>query len=241
MTMKRRFSSWSRLLLWSHAAGVILFYLILWRRGSPRERRAPTRPDAPVARDGQNATSPFVSIIVPARDEERTIRRCVTSLLDQDYDNSEVIVVDDGSTDKTASVLADLALRHPRGQRLRVERVDALPAGWAGKPHALHIGTQAARGDWLLFTDADTWHAPGALRFAMRQADNEGADLLSLGSTQELPGFWNKVMMPLAYMGISMLYPIKAVNDPRSPIALANGQYILIRRSAYDIVGGYAR
>ena len=234
--MKRRFSSWSRLLLWSHAAGVILFYLILWLRGSQRER-----PGQPVKQNEQAEAPSLVSIIVPARDEERNIHRCVTSLLDQDYDNSEVIAVDDGSTDGTASILADLAREHPRGQRLRVERVDELPVGWAGKPHALHLGTQAARGDWLLFTDADTWHAPGALRFAMQQANNEDADLLSLGSTQELPGFWNKVLMPLAYMGISMLYPIKAVNDPRSPIALANGQYILIRRSAYNIVGGYAR
>jgi len=236
MMMKRRFSSWSRLLLWSHAAGVILFYLILWLRGSQRER-----PGQPVKQNEQAEAPSLVSIIVPARDEERNIHRCVTSLLDQDYDNSEVIAVDDGSTDGTASILADLAREHPRGQRLRVERVDELPVGWAGKPHALHLGTQAARGDWLLFTDADTWHAPGALRFAMQQANNEDADLLSLGSTQELPGFWNKVLMPLAYMGISMLYPIKAVNDPRSPIALANGQYILIRRSAYNIVGGYAR
>ena len=238
MTMKQRFSSWSRLLLWSHAAGVILFYLVLWLRGRQRDLPAPARSGQPVK---QNEALPLVSIIVPARDEERNIRRCVTSLLDQDYDNSEVIVIDDGSTDGTASILANSARQHPNGQRLRVERVDELPVGWAGKPHALHLGTQAARGDWLLFTDADTWHAPGALRFAMQQADNEGADLLSLGSTQELPGFWNKVLMPMAYLGISMLYPIKAVNDPRSPVALANGQYILIRRSAYDIVGGYAR
>lgn len=235
--MKRPFFSWSRLLLWSHAAGVILFYLILWRRSNPRASGRANLPD----HHEQDAAFAFVSIIVPARDEERNIRRCVTSLLEQDYDKLEVIVVDDGSTDGTASILADLARRHPRGQQLHVERVDELPAGWAGKPHALHTGAQAARGDWLLFTDADTWHAPGALRFALKRASNEGADMLSLGSTQELPGFWNKVMMPLAYMGISMLYPIKAVNDPDSPIALANGQYILIRRAAYDIVGGYAR
>jgi chlorobactene glucosyltransferase len=268
MTMKRPFFSWSRLLLWSHAAGVILFYLVLWRRGNPRKQGRGGDIDnarrgrciAPIDRidtdsgvinaaatsslpdhDKQDAALPFVSIIVPARNEARNIRRCVTSLLDQDYANLEVIVVDDGSTDGTASILTDIARRHPRGQHLRVERVDELPTGWAGKPHALHTGVQAARGGWLLFTDADTWHAPGALRFAMRQASREGADLLSLGSTQELPGFWNKVMMPLAYMGISMLYPIRAVNDPDSPIALANGQYILIRHAVYDTVGGYAR
>jgi len=240
VAMKRRFFSWSRLLLWSHAAGVILFYLILWFRSNPRERHR-QRQAEPSAGDDKQKAAPLVSIIMPARDEERNIRRSVTSLLEQDYDNLEVIVVDDASTDGTAGILADIAQKHPRAERLRVARVDELPAGWAGKPHALHMGTQSARGDWLLFTDADTWHAPGTLRFAVPQANNEGADLLSLGSTQELPGFWNKVMMPIAYLGISMLYPLKAVNNPDSPIALANGQFILIRRAVYDIVGGYAR
>src|SRR5207253_4736907 len=92
-----------------------------------------------------------------------------------------------------------------------------------------------------MFTDADTWHAPGALRFAMSKALAEGIDLLSLDSEQELPGFWNKVMMPMAFLGISMQYPIRLVNDPASPVAIAHGQYILISRALYEIVGGYAR
>jgi len=118
---------------------------------------------------------------------------------------------------------------------------DELPQGWAGKPHALHCGVQEAQGKWLLFTDADTWHAPEALRVALNQAISEQIDLFSLGSTQQLPGFWNKVMMPIAFMGISMLYPPRQVNDPASPVAIANGQYILIRRAVYDLIGGYAR
>src|SRR5579884_1580270 len=103
---------------------------------------------------------PPVSIIVPARNEERNIHRCVSSLLAQDYENFEVIVVDDGSTDNTGKILDDLAATHPNGQRLWVLRVRDLPAGWAGKPHALHRGVQEANGSWLLFTDADTWHEP---------------------------------------------------------------------------------
>src|SRR5207253_9997896 len=73
------------------------------------------------------------------------------------------------------------------------------------------------------------------------RAIQEDVDLLSLGTTQELPGFWNKVMMPMAYLGISMQYPPKLVNDPASSVAIANGQYILLRRAVYDILGGYAR
>ena len=105
----------------------------------------------------------------------------------------------------------------------------------------MHKGTQEAHGDWLLFTDADTWHAPGALQFSVTKTLDEGIDLLSLGAEHELPGFWNKVMMPMAYLGIAMQYPVKYVNDPRSRIALANRQYMLLRRAVYDMLGGYAR
>src|SRR5579883_1036096 len=90
-------------------------------------------------------------------------------------------------------------------------RLRDLPAGWAGKPHAIHMGRQEARGEWLLFTDADTRHAPNALRSALAEAICEQADLLTLGTTQELPTFWDKVLMPMAYLGISMLYPPKLV------------------------------
>ena len=184
----------------------------------------------------------MVSIIVPARNEERNIRRCVESLLAQEYDNYEVIVVDDGSTDATPQILDELAASHPQRRHLYVLRLrDELPEGWAGKPYAIHKGVQEARGAWLLFTDADTWHAPAALRTAIAQATGEQIDLLSYGTRQELPGFWDKVIMPLAYIGITMQYPPRKINDPLSSIALANGQFILIRRFVYDTLGGYAR
>ncbi|HVB25069.1 MAG TPA: glycosyltransferase [Ktedonobacteraceae bacterium] len=182
-----------------------------------------------------------VSIIVPARNEQRNIQRCVTSLLEQDYASYEVIVVDDGSTDDTPCILDDIARHHPHGDKLWVLRLKDLPPDWAGKPHALHAGVQEAHGNWLLFTDADTWHAPTALRTALARATCEGIDLFSLGTKQQLPGFWNKVMMPIAYLGISMQYPTAKVNDPTSAIAIANGQFILISRAVYDIIGGYAR
>src|SRR6266568_1559824 len=236
MKKQRAFSSWPRFLLWAHVLGVIGFYITLWFRTTPKceERARRSTPTEPTVRKS-------ISIIVPARNEERDIRRSITSLLEQDYDDYEVIVVDDDSTDGTADILEDIAQSHPQGERMWVLRLRELPEGWAGKPHALHRGVQEARGNWLLFTDADTWHTPHALRFAMALASNEGIDLLSLSTGQELPGFWDKVKMPMAYTGISMQYPIKLVNDPASPVALANGQYILMRRSVYDIVGGYAR
>ncbi len=231
--------SWPRILLWAHAIGVVGFFLVVWQR---------TRPDKkdiiktlPVKASAQPTIGPLVSIIVPARNEELNIRRCVTSLLEQDYGHYEVIVVDDGSTDGTARILDELAATHPNGSRLYVLRLRDLPTNWAGKPHAIHMGTQEARGEWLLFTDADTWHAPNALRSSLTQALEERADMFTLGSQQELPHFWNKVMMPMAYLGISMQYPPRLVNDPLSKVAVANGQYILIRREVYDAIGGYER
>jgi chlorobactene glucosyltransferase len=233
----KRFYSWPRLLLWAHAISVLSFYFILWRRTAPpnsqNEDAPPPNPDDITA-----------SIIVPARNEARTIRRCVTSLLEQETAENErydVLVVDDASTDGTGRILEEMARAHPHANRLRVLQLDELPAGWAGKPHALHAGVQQTRGEWLLFTDADTWHAPQALHAALTQANNAHIDLFSFGSQQELPGFWEKVMMPMAFLGISMLYPPKLVNDPASPVAIANGQYLLIRRRVYDALGGYER
>src|SRR5579875_2013543 len=236
---KLLYLSGSRLLLWAYVGGVIGFYMTLWFRSSPGE----PRPLSGGGRDQQARTKgrKAVSIVVPARNEERNIRRNVTSLLEQDFEGEyEVIVVDDASTDATPRILDEIASSHPHAERLYVLRLRDLP-GWAGKPHALHAGAQEAQGDWLLFTDADTWHAPNALRTAYETATKQGIDMLSLGTTQELPGFWDKVLMPMAYLGISMQYPIRQVNNPRSPLALANGQFILLRRSVYELVGGYAR
>src|SRR6266581_2154047 len=232
----------SRFLLWSHVISVVGFYLVLWLRSTPakkdRVKKSASRPENPE----QSANYPLVSIILPARNEERNIRRCVESLLEQSYPNYEVIVVDDGSTDDTSHILENIIQAHPQSNRLWVQRLrDELPAGWAGKPHAIHAGVQESHGEWLLFTDADTWHAPNALRSALSQAIEEQADLMTLGSQQELPTFWERVMMPMAYLGISMLYPPRLVNDPHSTVAVANGQYMLIRHTVYDVIGGYAR
>jgi len=163
-------------------------------------------------------------------------------LVTQDYSNYEVIVVDDGSTDETRCILTKLQATHPHRDRLSVLHLDEqLPQGWAGKPHALHRGTKQARGEWLLFTDADTWHMPNALRSSITQALAEQSDMFTLYSTQELPSFWERTLMPMALLSISMLYPPKLVNNPNSKVAIANGQYILIRHKVYTDLGGYAR
>jgi chlorobactene glucosyltransferase len=235
---------WRKALLWSYVTGVAAFYAALaWRTRGGGERPVMEQPECAsvgAANGWETEDWPKVSIVVPARNEERNIRECVTSLLAQDYPNFSLIVVDDASEDATADILLDMQHTHPNGARLEVLRVERLPEGWAGKPHALHTGAVMADGDWLLFTDADTRHEPGALRLAVARALADGDDLLSLGATQELPDFWGRVLMPLAYMGIAMQYPPRQVNDPNSSVAIANGQYMLIRRAMYRRIGGYA-
>jgi chlorobactene glucosyltransferase len=180
----------------------------------------------------------LISVIVPARNEARDIRRCVLALLAQTYPNYEIIVVDDRSGDETAAILATLEQDHPG--RIQVVAGGDLPAGWAGKPHALHLGVQAAHGDWLCFVDADTFAAPDLMAAALTTAQAQQADLFTLLTDQELGSFWEKAILPLVFTALSFGFPAEKVNDPRRPEAIANGQFILIRRSVYTAVGGHA-
>lgn len=186
------------------------------------------------------AALPRIAIIVPARNEARNIRRCVEGLLAQSYPNLDVIVVDDGSTDATPRILAELA--GGAQARLRVVPGVALPAGWAGKPHALVQGVRAAPPDaaWYCFVDADTFAHPDLIAAAHAAALAQGADMLSLFTHQELDTFWERAVMPLVFSALAVGFPPERVNDPARPEAVANGQFILIRRETYAAVGGHA-
>jgi chlorobactene glucosyltransferase len=181
---------------------------------------------------------PFVSVIVPARNEERNLPRLLPTLINQRYPNYEVIVVDDSSTDATPRVLSEW---RARDGRLRLVHGEPLPEGWRGKPWAMSQGVKAARGEWLLFTDADTQHSPLSVSSSMAYALRNNVDLLSILPRSELGSPSERVIMPVAFIGISNLYPVYRVNDPRSKVALANGQYIFIRRATYNEVGGIER
>jgi chlorobactene glucosyltransferase len=224
-----------RFFLWAATLGTVGFYgRQLWEAWLG-ERRTRTS-DTTIVVDGPK---PLVTIIVPARNEARNIRRCVASLLAQAYLHFEVVVVDDGSTDATPQILAEMQ-RSPGGERLRVVPAGDLPPGWAGKPHAMAVGAAHAHGDWLLFTDADTFHQPDALVWAMREATARGADLFSLVSQMEYPDVSSHVIYPIVVMGITAQYPPAQVLNPARATAIANGQYLLIRRAMYDATGGYA-
>ena len=182
---------------------------------------------------------PSLSIVVPARNEERNIEACVRSLVAQRGVEAEVIVVDDGSTDATSAILARLAAEYPR---LEVITGEPLPEGWVGKPWACAQGAQCARGQWLLFTDADSRHAPQASVSTLAFARANGADVLSIMTGQDLGTFAEAAILPaILQLIVFASGSLRELNDPQRPEhAIANGQYLLVNRTAYDALGGHA-
>jgi glycosyltransferase involved in cell wall biosynthesis len=209
-------------------------------------------------------SNPVVSIIVPARNEETCLSSCLESLVAQTGIDFEIIVVDDASTDRTAEIARSFEIKNSEKSNLspgedargstvhvgadalarpdiQVVSAPPLPEGWTGKSNAMFAGAKVAKGKWLLFTDADTVHKPGSLARAVAEAEQHGAALLSYSPEQEVHGFWEKAVMPVIFAELATTYPPTKVNDPASPIAAANGQYLMISRDAYDAVGGHTK
>ncbi len=178
---------------------------------------------------------PTVSVIVPARNEEACLDPCLRSLVAQTGVTFEIIVVDDHSTDRTRQIASSFS-----SPSLRVVEAGPLPVGWTGKNNAVTAGSRAARGEWLLFTDADTIHQPGSLARTLAEAKRQGADMLSYSPEQVVESFWEKAVMPVIFAELAATFRPSQISDPNSPAAAANGQYILIAREAYDAVGGHA-
>lgn len=180
---------------------------------------------------------PVVSVIVPARNEEVCLGPCLHSLLIQNFAEQspafEIIVVDDHSSDRTR----EIALSFPE---VRVIDAGPLPAGWTGKNNAVTAGANLARGEWLLFTDADTVHLPGSLARSLKEARVHGADLLSYSPQQTVETVWEKAVMPVIFAELAASYRPSQVSAPNSSAAAANGQFLLITRAAYEAVGGHA-
>ena len=183
-------------------------------------------------------SAPKVSVCIPARNEETNIRRCVEAVLCQDYPNFEVIVLDDRSTDSTPTLLKEIA---SRDSRLLPICGSDLPEGWAGKPHALYQASAVAKGEWLCFVDADTFLAPNALAAIHAKAIETNADLFTVMTKQILGTFWERTVMPLVMTALSVGFSPRKVNDPNRRDAVANGQFIFIKRSIYDLIGGHEK
>ena len=185
--------------------------------------------------DLQTEGLPRVSVLVPARNEERNIARCVRSLLAQDYADFEVIVLDD-SEDRTSDILQSLA----GDERLRVIAGSPLPAGWLGKNWSCHQLAQTATGEILLFTDADTHHHPAMLLDAVTALFAERSDFLSAVPRQELHTWAERLVLPILPWSLHTFFPIGLARRLRvRALATAAGQLMLFRREAYAAIDGH--
>ena len=181
-------------------------------------------------------TSVSVSAIVPARNEESVIAACIDSLAAQP-EIAEIIAVNDQSSDRTSEILRELATRIPQ---LRVVEAGPLPPGWVGKNNAVSLGAQRATALWLLFADADAVLLDGAVSKSLALAAKHDATLVSFSPEQELHTWYEKALIPFVYLRLAQKFSYDQVNDPASRVAAANGQFLLIKREAYDAVGGHA-
>ncbi|HTC47239.1 MAG TPA: glycosyltransferase family 2 protein [Candidatus Aquilonibacter sp.] len=178
---------------------------------------------------------PAVSVIIPARNEEASLAACLESLVAQRGVVYEIIVVDDHSTDRTREIASAFSNRG-----VRMIEAGPLPPGWTGKNNAVIAGAKVARGEWLLFTDADTIHLTGSLARSIPEAQRHNAAMLSYSPEQIVKTFAEKVVMPVIFAELAVTFRPSQVSNPRSPAAAANGQYILIRRAAYEAIGSHA-
>jgi chlorobactene glucosyltransferase len=184
------------------------------------------------------ADAPMVTVICPARNEARHIGDFVRTALATAYPHSELIVIDDHSTDGTGELARTAGAGDPR---LTVISAPPLPAGWFGKQWACHVGAQQARGAVLLFTDADTRHSPDLLTRGVHALQRRGSDLLSVAGRQELVSFWERVVQPTIFSVLfSTFGGTEAVSKTTRPRAkIANGQCFLVRRESYDALRGH--
>ena len=179
-----------------------------------------------------------LSVIVPARNEELSLADCLRSLVAQSEDGFalgsewEILCVDDGSMDATRAIARSFS-----GVTVLVAPVP--PDGWTGKNAAVWLGAEQARGELLLFTDADTVHEQGSLQRAGAELECSGVGMLSYSPRQLVRGFWQHALMPLVFSELACLYPPSAVSDPQSAVAAANGQFVMMTREAYCMVGGH--
>ncbi|MCD6122177.1 MAG: glycosyltransferase [Spirochaetales bacterium] len=184
-----------------------------------------------------NSREELISIIVPARDEEKNIIPCLETLVKQNFTAKEIIVVNDGSSDKTEELVKKFIENNPE---VRLINGKPMPDGWIGKTYALSQGLENAAGNYVLFTDADSRHKPHALSTVFKKLINDKAAVLSILPFLESVTFWEKVIQPFVGEMFLVSMPFKKVNDMNSKVVLCNGQFLLTRKDVIESIGGLA-
>ena len=220
------------ILFWLAFSGLICFLLVAvdmlcGNQQTPKLTAIPSQLEA---------ITPSVSIIVAARNEERHIKSALNSLLDIDYPDYELIVVNDRSDDRTGEILCRLSRLH---RRLKVIHIGRLPGGWLGKNHALWVGTHEARGDLLLFTDADIFMEKSVLKRAVRLVSEHNLDHLVVSPRMVMPG----ILLPMLGLTFMMIFamftrPWKA-REPDNTYHIGIGAFNMVKASSYNTIGGH--
>ena len=196
-----------------------------------QRKNHPLRPTSP----GPPPDAPMISVLVAAKDEADNIETCVRTVLQQDYPNFELIVVNDRSDDDTPAIVERIAAEDAR---VRLINISHLPDGWLGKNNAMQTGIRQAKAQWICMLDADCRQSsPRTLSTAMQYALDTSADLLSVLPVLQMRGFWENAIQPVCGGVMMIWFKPNRVNDPHKPTAYANGAFILIRRSAYEAIG----
>ncbi|MDQ3861581.1 MAG: glycosyltransferase family 2 protein [Actinomycetota bacterium] len=185
---------------------------------------------------GSSLELPKLSVVIPARNEERKLEGALRTVLGQDYPRLEAILVNDRSTDGTGRTMERLTAERGDASVIQVEE---LPEGWLGKNNAIHVGTERASGDWLLFTDGDIHFHPAAFRRAIAYAEERSLDHLTLVPELKLSGYWLRGVVAFFYTAFLVHRGYYKANIPSSEMGVGIGAFNLIRREAYDEAGGY--
>ena len=188
--------------------------------------------------EAKQKDGPLVSILVPMRNEEENIDKCLDSLRNQNYKSYEILVIDDNSTDGTLKALNRIARED---ERVRVFQGMPLPKDWYGKPYALQQLAKSARGEIIIFTDADTVHRPTSVSWTVTNMEASGSDFISGYVGQRIQSFGEQITVPLMYFLTGFLLPL-CMNryTKRSLFSSAVGQFIAVKRDVFEKIGGFS-
>ena len=249
-------SPWSDFMVWAIVISAILLFafsmwLIFFRSalrsimGSPKlgsyqfkwQQEDNNREEGRQSHSERRQRFPLVSIVLPARNEQDNIQNCLDSLVRQDYQNYEIIAVNDCSTDATGEILRNLAASNNSDRKITIVNLVDKPVGWVGKNWACFQGYKRSSGQILLFTDADTIHAPDTISLAIRHMIDEKLDALTARPRITSDYTWAKIVLPLVWMVSHIAYSALKVNNPKSKTGFVFGGFYLITREVYGSLG----
>ena len=246
---------WSDFMMWTIIISVMLLFafsiwVIFFRsalrsvRGSPklrsyqfkRKQEYNNRKEERQSHDERTQRLPVVSIVLAARNEQDNIQKCLNSLVRQDYQNYEIIAVNDCSTDATGEILHKIAASNS-DRKITIVDLEQKPSGWVGKNWACFQGYKRSSGQVLLFTDADTIHAPDTISLTVRHMVDEKLDALTARPRITSDNTWTKIVLPLVWMVSHIAYSALKVNNPKSKTGFVFGGFYLITREVYESLG----